>query len=259
VSDENGARMSFLGHLEELRSRLIRAVIAIFVAFLVCLIFAERVFGLLAAPITRLLPQGSSLIFTGLPDPFFIYLKVSFITGIFIALPYVLYQLWQFVSPGLYAKERKMAVPFISLATLLFYTGALFAYFIVFPAAFKFFLSYTSPDLKAMISIREYVSLVMVLMLAFGAVFETPIVIVFLGLLGFFDSGQLKRGRRYFVVLAFVIGAVLTPTPDVINQTLMAVPMLLLYEVGIWILVYLEKRRQREEENESPENQDDAE
>ncbi len=259
MSDENGARMSFLDHLSELRSRLIHAVIAILIAFLGCLVFAERVFGILAAPITKLLPQGSSLIFTGLPDPFFIYLKVSFITGIFIALPYVLYQLWQFVSPGLYPKERKMAVPFISLATLLFYTGALFAYFVVFPAAFKFFLSYTGPDLKAMISIREYVSLVMVLMLAFGAVFETPIVIVFMGLLGIFDSGQLKRGRRYFVVIAFVIGAILTPTPDVINQTLMAVPMLLLYEVGIWILVYLEKRRHSEDENESLENQDDAE
>ncbi len=245
--------MSFLDHLEELRSRLIRAVIAIFAIFLVCLIFAERVFNLLAAPLTKLLPKGSSLIFTGLPDPFFIYLKVSFIMGIFVSLPYVLYQLWQFVSPGLYQKERKMAVPFISLATLLFYTGALFAYFIVFPAAFNFFLSYTTEELKAMISIREYVSLVLVLMLAFGAVFETPIVIVFLGLLGVVNSGQLKRGRRYFVVIAFVIGAVLTPTPDVINQTLMAVPMLLLYEVGIWILARLEKKRQREDESESTE------
>jgi sec-independent protein translocase protein TatC len=253
VSDENGARMSFLEHLEELRSRLIRAVIAIFAIFLVCLIFAERVFSLLAAPLTKLLPKDSSLVFTGLPDPFFMYLKISFIMGIFVSLPYVLYQLWQFVSPGLYEKERKMAVPFISLATLLFYTGALFAYFIVFPAAFTFFLGYTGPDLKAMISIREYVSLVMVLMLAFGVVFETPMVIVFLGLLGIVDSGQLKRGRRYFVVLAFVIGAILTPTPDVINQTLMAVPMLLLYEVGIWILAYLEKKRRREDESESTE------
>jgi sec-independent protein translocase protein TatC len=245
--------MSFLEHLEELRSRLIRAVIAILAIFLVCLIFAERVFSLLAAPLTKLLPKDSSLVFTGLPDPFFIYLKVSFIMGIFVSLPYVLYQLWQFISPGLYEKERKMAVPFISLATLLFYTGALFAYFIVFPAAFGFFLSYTGPDLKAMISIREYVSLVLVLMLAFGAVFETPIVIVFLGLLGIVNSGQLKRGRRYFVVLAFVIGAILTPTPDVVNQSLMAVPMLLLYEVGIWILAYLEKKRHSEDENESAE------
>ena len=243
--------MSFLEHLEELRSRLIRAVVAIFAIFLVCLIFAERVFSLLAAPITRLLPKDSSLVFTGLPDPFFMYLKVSFITGIFVSLPYVLYQLWQFISPGLYEKERKMAVPFISLATLLFYIGALFAYFIVFPAAFNFFLSYQTPELKAMISIREYVSLVMLLMLAFGAVFETPMVIVFLGLLGIFDSGQLKRGRRYFVVIAFVIGAILSPSPDVINQSLMAVPMLLLYEVGIRILAYLEKKRHSEDESES--------
>ncbi len=134
-----------------------------------------------------------------------------------------------------------MAVPFVVLATVLFYIGACFAYFIVFPAAFKFFLSYQTPDLKPMISIREYVSLVMVLMLAFGAVFETPIVIVFLGLLGVFDTGQFRRGRRYFIVLAFVIAAILTPTPDVINQTLMAVPMILLYEVGIRILAIFER------------------
>ncbi len=246
MPDENGARMSFLEHLEELRSRLIKAVIAICIAFGICFVFAESLFSLLASPVTRLLPKESSLIFTSLPDPFFIYLKVSFIAGIFIALPYILYQLWQFISPGLYVRERKMAIPFIGLATALFYIGGCFAYFIVFPAAFKFFLSYQTPELRAMISIREYVSLVMVLMLAFGAVFETPMVIVFLGLLGLFNSGQLKRGRRYFVVLAFVIGAIVSPSPDVINQSLMAGPMVLLYEVGIWILASLEKRRARE-------------
>ena len=251
MSEEPEARMSFLEHLEELRSRLTRAVIAILVVFLVCLVFGERVFSLLSSPIVKLLPKDSTLIFTALPDPFFIYLKVSLIMGIFIALPYVLYQLWLFISPGLYQKERRMAVPFVVLATILFYIGACFAYFVVFPAAFKFFLSYQTPDLKPMISIREYVSLVMVLMLAFGAVFETPVIIVFLGLLGVFDTGQFKRGRRYFIVLAFVIAAILTPTPDVINQTLMAVPMILLYEVGIRILAIFEKRRKREEEAEA--------
>ncbi len=250
MSEETEARMSFLEHLEELRSKLIRAVLAILAAFLGCLVFAERVFSLLASPITKLLPKDSTLIFTALPDPFFIYIKVSLIMGIFIALPYVLYQLWLFISPGLYQKERRMAVPFVVLATALFYIGASFAYFIVFPAAFQFFLSYQTPELKAMISIREYVSLVMVLMLAFGAVFETPIIIVFLGLLGILDTDQFKKGRRYFIVLAFVIAAILTPTPDVINQTLMAVPMILLYEVGIRILAVLEKKRTSEEETE---------
>jgi len=250
VADEEG-RMPFLDHLEELRKRLMRGVIAILAGFVLCLVFSERVFNLLASPITKLLPEGSSLIFTGLPDPFFIYLKVSFLAGLIIALPYVLYELWRFVYPGLHPHERKLAAPFVISATVLFYCGAAFAYFLVFPAAFKFFLSYQTADLKPMIAIKEYVSLVIVLMLAFGAVFETPIVIVFLGLLGLVNSSLLKRGRRYFIVIAFIIGAILTPTPDIINQSLMAIPMLLFYEVGIWLLVMFEKRRKAQEEKEA--------
>lgn len=241
-------RMSFLEHLEELRARLIRAVIAITVGFVVCIAFGERVFSLFAAPITKLLPKDSSLVFTGLPDPFFVYLKVSFIAGIFLVLPYVLYQVWLFIRPGLLDEEKKYALPFIVVSTTLFYLGALFAYFVVFPAAFKFFLSYETPDLKPMISIRDYVSLVMLLMLAFGAVFETPIVIVLLGLLGVVDSNLLKRGRRYFIVLAFIIAALLTPTPDIINQTLMAIPLMIFYELGIQLLRILERKRKRQEE-----------
>lgn len=240
-------KMSFLEHLEELRSRLIRAVIAVVIGFGICIAFGERVFSLLAAPITKLLPKDSTLVFTGLPDPFFVYMKVAFITGIFIALPYILYQLWLFVYPGLLQRERRLALPFIVTATLLFYAGAAFAYFLVFPAAFQFFLGYQTAELKPMISMKDYVSLVMLLMLAFGAVFETPIVIVFLGLLGIFDSKFLKRSRRYFIVLAFIIAAILTPTPDVINQTLMAIPMLLFYEVGIQVLVLFEKKRKKEQ------------
>lgn len=248
--DEEG-KMSFLEHLEELRARLVRIVIAIVLGFAVCIAFGERVFSVLSAPITNLLPKDTTLVFTALPDPFFVYLKVAFIAGIFLALPYVLYQLWLFVYPGLLESERHLALPFIIVATLLFYVGALFAYFVVFPAAFKFFLGYQTPELRPMISIRDYVSLVMLLMLAFGVVFETPIVIVFLGLLGVFNSSQLKKGRRYFIVVAFIISAMLTPTPDVINQTLMAVPMMLFFEVGIQVLRLFEKRRKKEEENET--------
>jgi sec-independent protein translocase protein TatC len=250
---ENGARMSFLDHLAELRGRLIHSVVAIGLGFAVCLAFGERVFQLLAGPITALLPKDTPLVFTALPDPFFMYLKVSLIAGVFLALPYIIYQLWLFVYPGLLPRERKLAFPFISVATLLFYTGAAFAYFLVFPAAFKFFLSYQTPDLKPMISIRDYVSLAMLLMLAFGAVFETPIIVVFLGLLGLFDSSFLKRGRRYFVVLAFIIAAILTPTPDMFNQTIMAVPMILFYEIGIQVLAIFEKKRAKEEAREAAE------
>lgn len=255
VTEDSGS-MSFLQHLEELRSRLIRAVIAIITGFVICIAFGERMFSILAAPITKLLPKDSTLVFTSLQDPFFVYLKVAFIAGIFLALPYVLYQLWLFIYPGLLETERRLSVPFIVTATLLFYLGAAFAYFVVFPAAFQFFLGYQTAELKPMISIKDYVSLVIMLMLAFGVVFETPIVIVFLGLLGLFDSSFLKRGRRYFVVLAFIIAAVLTPTPDVINQTLMAIPMLLFYEIGIQVLVLFEKKRRREEEMKASEDQE---
>jgi sec-independent protein translocase protein TatC len=252
VTEEEG-RMSFLDHLGELRARLMRACAAIGIGFAICIVFMERLFGILAAPITKLLPKDSTLVYTSLPDPFFIYLKVAFIAGLILALPFVLYQLWLFIKPGLHPHERKMASPFIVAATVLFYAGAAFAYFIVFPAAFNFFLSYTSPDLKPMIAIREYVSLVMLLMLAFGAIFETPIIILFLGLLGLFSSDTLKKGRRYFIVLSFVIAAILTPTPDVLNQTLMAVPLMVFYEVGIHLLAMFERKRKKKEEEEEAE------
>jgi sec-independent protein translocase protein TatC len=250
VIEVEEARMSFLDHLGELRRRLIRAFIAVLIAFLGCVAFSERLFQVISAPIVRLLPKDTGLVFTGLPDPFFIYLKVSFIAGIFIALPYCIYEMWKFVYPGLHKHERKLAIPFIMSATLLFYAGAAFAYFLVFPAAFKFFLGFQTAELKAMISIREYVHLVLMLTLAFAGIFETPILIVFLGLLGVVSSGFLKSGRRYFVVLAFIIAAFLTPTPDVINQTLMAVPLIFFYEVGIQVLGILERRREREDEAE---------
>ncbi|MFH1115390.1 MAG: twin-arginine translocase subunit TatC [Pseudomonadota bacterium] len=242
------ARMSFLDHLQELRTRLIRVFLAIAVGFGLCIAFAERLFKFMADPVLNLLPKGSTLISIGLPDPFFMYLKVAFVAGIFISLPYVIWQLWLFVAPGLLDRERKYAAPSIIIATLLFYLGAAFAYFVVFPAAFKFFLGYETPWLKPLIAIREYVSLVLVLMLAFGAVFETPVVIVFLGLLGIVDSELLTKGRRYFVVLAFIIAAILTPTPDVINQALMAVPMLFFYEISLRILRVIERRRKLAEQ-----------
>jgi len=257
VNDEEG-RMSFLDHLSELRVRLVRAAIAVGIGFGVCIYFGERLFSLLAAPIIRLLPKDASLVFTALTDPFFVYLKLAFIAGLFLALPFVLYQIWLFVRPGLHVHERRLAAPFIMAATLLFYLGGAFAYFLVFPAAFNFFLSYINPELKPMLSIKEYVSLVMLLMLAFGAIFETPIIILFLGLLGIFTSDTLKKGRRYFIVLSFLIAAILTPTPDVINQTIMAVPLMLFYEVGIQLLAVFEKKRRKREEEEAEEDASSA-
>jgi sec-independent protein translocase protein TatC len=253
VTEEEG-RMPFLEHLEELRKRLIRAVAAILIGFGVCIYFSERLYHILAAPIMQLLPEGSSLVFINPTEAFFVYLKVAFLGGLLLTLPYVLYQLWKFISPGLHLHERKLAAPFVIFSAALFYSGTLFAYFFVFRAALYFFLSFATPDLKPMIGMKDYTSLVIMLMLAFGAVFETPILIVFLGLVGLVNSTMLKRGRRYFVVLAFIIAAVLSPTPDVINQTLMAIPMLLFYEVGIFLLGIIERRRKAREEMEALEN-----
>jgi sec-independent protein translocase protein TatC len=244
VTEEEEGKMSFLDHLGELRQRLIKCAIAITVMFGICAYFSEDLFRTFSGPIVKLLPAGSPLVFVTLTGPFFVYLKLSLLCGFVFALPYVLYQLWKFIYPGLHEHERSLAAPFVIAATLLFYAGTAFAYFLVFPAAFKFLLSVAGPDLKPMLDIREYVSLVTMLMLAFGAIFETPIIIVFLGLLGLFSSDSLKKGRRYFIVLAFIIAAIISPSPDVLNQTLMAVPMLFFYEIGIFVLRRLEKRRE---------------
>jgi sec-independent protein translocase protein TatC len=247
--EDNEGSMGLLDHIGELRTRIIRAALSVFLVFVVSFVgFSQRLFDLVAGPLVKLLPEGSSMVFTGLPDPFFIQIKVCFIASIFVALPYVLYQLWAFIRPGLYPKERKLAVPTIFFACALFYIGALFCYLVVFPAAFKFFLSFETAELKPMIAIREYVSLIAVLMLAFGLVFETPVIVVFLGLLGLVETETLRKGRRYFVVIAFIVAAFLTPTPDPLNQSAMAIPMIILYEVGLRVLIILEKRRKAEDE-----------
>lgn len=221
---------------------------AVIVGFGSCVYFAREIFDVLAEPLKTILPDGSSMIYIKPQEAFFVYLKVAFIAGLLLVLPYLIYQLWLFVAPGLLKKERKNALPSIVIATLLFYGGASFAYFVVFPAAFTFFITFPTPDLKPMISMAEYVSLALTLMLAFGSVFETPVVIIFLGLLGIVDSKMLKKGRRYFIVVAFILAAILTPTPDPLNQAFMAIPMLLFYEISLRVLSVIEKRKAREEE-----------
>lgn len=226
---------------EELRSRLIRSSIAIIIGFAGCLAVSDRIYALLAAPVLRALPRGSSLVFTNLSDPFFVHLRTSFVASILLVLPYICYQLLLFVNRSLLARDRSLAgFPIVLAATLLFYAGAVFCYFLVFPAAFSFFLSFESTALTPMLEVSDYVSLFMTLLLAFGLAFETPIAIVILGMIGVVNSTQLKKARRYFIVLAFIIAAILTPTPDPINQSLMAIPMILLFEAGLRSLRYIE-------------------
>lgn len=242
--------MSFFEHLEELRGRLLRAVLAVIVGFSVCWFFRQELYTFLVDPLLRVLPEGDKSVKIISPaEAFFTYLKIAFAGGVLIAVPFILYQMWKFIAPGLYPRERKLAFPFVLIATALFYIGSAFAYLLVFPVIFKFFMGFTSPELQPMISFREYVSLVTKLILAFGMIFETPIIIVFLGLLGVVDTNLLKKGRRYFIVLAFVIGALLSP-PDVVSQILMGLPLLILYEASIHVLAVIERRRRIREEEE---------
>jgi sec-independent protein translocase protein TatC len=227
-------KMSFLEHLDELRKRLLYSVIALVVAFLVCWNFAPQIFDWLEKPILHLLPAGEKLAFTRLTGPFFLYMKVAFLAGIFLASPVILWQLWSFVSPGLYSRERRYAAPFIIFATLFFVGGGYFGYRVVFPMACQFFLD-MGKEFKQVITIDEYFGLASKMLLGMGLVFETPILIFFLSRIGIVTPGFLLQKFKYAVVLIFIIAAVITPTPDMVTQAALAVPMILLYLIGIAI------------------------
>ena len=247
MSDEK--KLPFLGHLEELRSRLVTSAIAVGVGFAACYAFSERLFLLLASPLTDAMPPGDHLIFTSLPEMFFTYLKVSFVGGVLLASPMVFYQLWMFIAPGLYRNEKSLVIPFVAISTVLFAGGALFAYFVVFPFGFRFFLGFSSDYVKAFPSVRQYFSFSIKLLLAFGVVFELPVVIFFLTKLGLVTTDFLKKKRKYALLLTFVLSAVLTP-PDVITQCMMAVPLIALYEVGIIVSRFARPVKPEEDEEE---------
>lgn len=243
-SDE---KKPFLSHLEELRKRLISCAIAIGVGFFIAYFFAERLFRILVFPLKSVMPEGDRLIFTGLPDMFFTYLKVAFITGIMAAAPFLFYQIWMFVAPGLYQREKKLVIPFVACSTILFVGGSLFGYFIVFPFGFKFFLSFSNELVQALPSVKQYFSFSIKLLFAFGVVFELPVVIFFLTKMGVVTPQFLKQKRKYAILLTFVVGAILTP-PDVITQCMMAGPLILLYEIGILVSKLASKKKVVKEE-----------
>jgi sec-independent protein translocase protein TatC len=230
--NEADEKLPFTSHLEELRSRLIKGFIAAGIGFAACYGFKERLFEILVAPLVKVMQEGDTLIFTGLPEAFFTYLKVSFLAGLLIASPVIIYQFWMFVAPGLYRKERRLMVPVVVLSSLFFIGGSLFGYFIVFPWGFKFFLGFATEHIKAMPSMKEYLAFSAKLLLAFGLVFELPIVLTFLARLGIVSVDFLKRNRKYALLLFFAGAAIITP-PDVVTQVMMAVPLMILYEVSI--------------------------
>jgi len=225
-------KLPFTSHLEELRSRLIRCFIAIAVGFAIAYLFKEKLFDILTRPLIQVMDQGDTLIFTGIPEAFFTYLKVSLLAGILLAIPVIMYEFWMFVAPGLYQKERRIMLPIVLISSVFFVGGALFGYFIVFPYGFDFLLGFATENLRPLPSMKEYLSFSAKLLLAFGFVFELPLVLTFLARLGLVTVPFLKKNRKYALLLFFVGSALLTP-PDVVTQIMMSVPLMILYEISI--------------------------
>src|SRR5579885_3379104 len=227
-----GEEQSLLSYLIELRSRLIRALLGVLVAFLPLAYFARSLYHLLAEPLLQRLPAGGSMIATEVAAPFLVPFKLAAVLAFALALPWVLYQLWAFVAPGLYRHERRLVAPLLVSSTLLFYLGVAFAYFLVLPAVFRFFVSVAPEGVAVMTDVGKYLDFVTKLFLAFGLTFETPVAIVLLCWSGVVTPAQLAARRDYVLVGVFFVAAILTP-PDVLSQTLLAVPMYLLFELGV--------------------------
>jgi sec-independent protein translocase protein TatC len=230
-----GTEQPFVQHLIELRDRLVKAIIAIAIAALGLALYPGPgpLYDILAAPLVAHLPVGATLIATSVISPFMVPLKILLMTAFLMALPVVLYQAWAFVAPGLYSHEKKLVLPLVVSSTVLFFIGVAFCYFFVFGQVFKFIQSFAPKSITAAPDIEAYLSFVLTMFLAFGLAFEVPIVVVVLARLGMVSIDKLKGFRSYFVVLAFIIAAVVTP-PDVVSQLALAIPMCLLYELGIW-------------------------
>jgi sec-independent protein translocase protein TatC len=250
VRDIDETAAPLLDHLVELRKRLIWSFVALFAAFAVCFYFADRIFAFLAQPLVRAFPAGEGrLIYTKLYEAFFVEVRVAFFAAFFFAFPVIANQIWAFVAPGLYSKEKRAFLPFLIATPILFTLGGALAYYVVMPTAFHFFLSFQGNlggiEQEALPSIGEYLSLVMHFILAFGIAFLLPVLLMLMERAGLVTRDQLKRGRRYAILGAFVIAAVATP-PDVLSQFMLAVPLILLYEISLIAIWFTERRRARE-------------
>ncbi|MEM4658424.1 MAG: twin-arginine translocase subunit TatC [Candidatus Methanosuratincola sp.] len=245
--------MPFLEHLKELRERLLKSVLAVFVLFIPAYYFSKNIFGLLMKPIVASLPEGSVLIFTRPAEGFTTYLKVSFFAALVGAFPVILYQGWKFVAPALYKEEKRVLVPFVLFGSIFFATGALFCYFIAAPPAFKFLLGeYSSDIVKPFPSIGEALSFFITLIISFGVVFEFPVITFILSRLGIVDAKMLKEKRKYAILLATIAAAVITPTTDALSMLMMLAPILVFYELGIVVAWLFGKKRLAAEEGVSP-------
>ncbi len=231
---------TFISHLIELRSRLIRSIIAVMAVFLCLVNWAREIYTLLAQPMLAALPQGGHMIATDVAGAFFVPMKVTLMVAFLIALPYVLYQAWSFIAPGLYASERRLTGPLLVASVVLFFLGMSFAFFVVFPTVFGFVNKFAPEGVAVMTDIDKYLSFAMTTFLAFGVTFEVPVIVVVLVKAGIVTVAKLKEIRPYVIVGAFVVGAIFTP-PDVLSQFLMALPLCLLYEIGIIVAGWIVK------------------
>jgi len=242
---------TFLSHLFELRTRLLHAIIAVVVVLVVLFPFAKDIYALLAAPLLKALPQGATMIATDVTGTFLVPLKVTLMAAFVIALPYVMWQAWAFVAPGLYQHEKKLVVPVILSSFIFFLIGMAFAYFFVFPLMFGFFASYTPAGVQMMTDIDKYVSFVLGMFLAFGLTFEVPVIVIVLVRMRVVSLEKLRSIRSYVIVGAFVIGAIFTP-PDVLSQLMLAVPLWMLYELGLFLARFISVPP-KETDDEAPE------
>jgi sec-independent protein translocase protein TatC len=251
VEDE---KLPITSHLEELRSRLVKCAIAVAIGFTGSYAFSSRIFDFLAAPIIKVMPKGSKLIFTSPPEAFFTYMKVAFFTGLVLSAPVIFYQIWKFIMPGLHENERKYVIPFVLVATFFFFSGAAFGFFLVLPVGFQFFVGFASDDIVAMPSMKEYLGFVMKFLLGFGCAFELPVIMFFLARMGIVNADMLRKNRKYALLVVAIVAAILTPGPDVFSQCMLGVPLYILYELSIWVarVVGKKKAAAREPQGDEP-------
>lgn len=245
ASAEDGGEQSLIGHLVELRARLLRAVLGVLLVFLLLMPFAKHLYALLASPLQGKLPVGAQMVAIDVASPFFVPIKLTFFAALVLAMPWVLYQLWAFVAPGLYRHEQRLARPLLLSAVALFYLGCAFAYFLVLPLVFAFLISVAPEGVAVMTDIGRYLDFVLLLFLAFGFSFEVPVAVVILAVLGWVEVAQLREARPYVIVGSVVAAAIITP-PDVVSQLLLAIPMCLLYEAGLLVSRALLRRREQD-------------
>ena len=250
--------MGLMDHLSELRGRLVRCCLAVMVGFIACWAVVDPIFDALVAPLLSVLPDGSHAIYTTLPEGFFTRMHIAFVAGVFVSSPAIFYQVWAFIAPGLYEEEKRSIIPVAVMSAFFFISGGAFCYFVVFPNAFAFFMSYATDTIVAMPKISDYLSFVLKLILAFGLVFEMPLFAFFLARMGIITAELMRRVRRYAILAIFIVAAILSP-PDVVSQLLMAAPMLVLYEVSIFVAAGFGKKPAKEEDesDEKPEGEDD--